>query len=267
MNKIIFSLVLYKQSYDDIKNLIDDIDALRIITLKLNIQTLLYIFDNSPRPLLQLNSNKKNFIYYKFNQKNIGFGQGHNQNLLLRKRNLSNNIFIIVNPDIRFNSYELFDLLQRFAKSNDICTAPLIKNEFGEIQFSFKNNPTFLSLLIGRFQFIRGINYFDKYYKRHINYYKNYTSEKISSTYLSGCFLIIKSNIYYAVKGFDPNFFLHLEDADLSRKCSLYGNVTHDPSCTIIHKWARGSHNSIWQMLILLKSMIKYFRKWGFVLF
>ena len=75
------------------------------------------------------------------------------------------------------------------------------------------------------------------------------------------------ATIYLKVKGFDNRYFLHLEDADFTRMCSYHGIVIHDPTLKVIHKWARGSHKSIRQMLCLLISLFKYFRKWGFVIF
>ena len=92
---------------------------------------------------------------------------------------------------------------------------------------------------------------------------KNYKKEIIQSSYLSGCFLIIKATIYIKVKGFDNRYFLHLEDADFTRMCSSYGLVIHDPTLRVVHKWARGSHKSFRQMLCIFISLIKYFKKMG----
>lgn len=266
MVNLVFSLVLYKNKYDEINLLIENIKALREILFDYGIDTYLYINDNSPKKIISSKQIKNKFIVYEFNNKNIGFGRAHNKNLL--NKNLKNrDIFIIVNPDIKFDPIELLPLIIEFIESDDLCTSPLIKNERGKIQFSVKTNPTFLSLLIGRFQFLRSIKFLDKYYINHINLHKNYLKQKIESTYLSGCFLIIKSKIFMKINGFDPQYFLHLEDADITRTISLYGKATHNPTSTVIHKWARGSHKSPIQMFYLVSSMIKYFKKWGFSIF
>ena len=117
-------------------------------------------------------------------------------------------------------------------------------NDKGETQYSAKKNPTLLSLLLGRFNFLSYLKIFDDYQKIHKNQMKNYKKEIIQSSYLSGCFLIIKATIYIKVKGFDNRYFLHLEDADFTRMCSSYGLVLHDPTLRVVHKWARGSHKS-----------------------
>ncbi len=266
MINLIFSLVLYKNKFNEIKTLIGNIEELRKKLLNYKIDTYLYINDNSPKKLISYNEINKRFIVYEFNNKNLGFGRAHNKNLLIKKFQ-NKDIFIVVNPDINFDPLSLLSLIIEFRKSGDLCTTPLIINEVGKIQLSVKTNPTLLSLLIGRFQFLRSIKFLDKYYINHINLKKNYLTQKIESTYLSGCFLIVKAKIFKMINGFDPQYFLHLEDADLTRSISLYGKVTHNPISTVIHKWARGSHKSPKQMFYLVSSMMKYFKKWGFSIF
>ena len=208
--------------------------------------------------------NYKNVDIYL--RKNIGFGRGHNQNLLCINFR-PEDIYLITNPDITFNPYELFRYVEKFSISEYVCIAPLIKNPSGKVQYSVKKNPTVLSLLLGRFKILRKIRIFKNYYEDHINYNYDYLKNKIESSYLSGCFLLVKAVTYHKVKGFDSSYFLHLEDADFTRTCSVEGKVIHNPECTVFHEWARGSHKSVKQMFFLLNSMFIYFKKWGFKIF
>ena len=266
--KVVFSLVLYKHSYKEIYSLLNDIDNFYNFALPQKIFTELKIYDNSPKRKYSLEKYlKKNYINYLLNTNNIGFGKAHNMNLLQKKEISKDTVFIIVNPDINFKYEELFDYLRLFILSNYVCVAPLILNENGKIQYSAKKNPTLLSLILGRFKIFKKFYILDNYYKNHINYYINYQKEKIKSSYLSGCFLIVRAQCFYKVNGFDKRYFLHLEDADFTRMCSNYGEVIHDPSLKIIHRWARGSHKSFRQMFCLCISLIKYFWKWGFEVF
>lgn len=266
--KVVFSLVLYKHSYKEIYSLLKDIDNFYNFALSQKVYTELKIFDNSPKRKNSLKEYfKKNYINYHLNTNNIGFGKAHNRNLLKKKEIGKDTVFIITNPDINFKYEELFDYLRSFIISNYVCVAPLILNENGRIQYSAKKNPTLLSLILGRFKIFTRFHTLDSYYKKHINYYINYQKDKIKSSYLSGCFLIVKSECFYNVNGFDKRYFLHLEDADFTRMCSNLGEVVHDPSLKIIHKWARGSHKSLKQMFSLCISLIKYFWKWGFKVF
>lgn len=266
MTRITFSLVLYKHKFSEIDKLIFSISSFEKLGKNNNLKTRLLIHDNSPNSLIENLICKYKFIEYKCNGKNIGFGNGHNSNLLSYDYEYSD-IYIIVNPDIEFNGLSLIKFVKEFINSDFICTAPLIRDSRGFIQYSAKLNPTILSLLLGRFKLLQKINIFKNYYIKHTNRDFDYTKEKIKSSYLSGCFLLVKSHIYQKIKGFDPIFFLHLEDADFTRKCSKYGKVIHNPSCTITHRWARGSHRSLIQMFYLFISTLKYFKKWGFVIF
>ena len=49
------------------------------------------------------------------------------------------------------------------------------------------------------------------------------------SQYLSGCFLVIKANIFDQINGFDERYFLHFEDADITRELSKIGKCIHFP--------------------------------------
>ena len=46
--------------------------------------------------------------------------------------------------------------------------------------------------------------------------------------FCSGCFFIMRSDVFEKIGGFDKRFFMHLEDADLSRQALKYGRVVLD---------------------------------------
>ena len=257
-------MVIYKHKLIELKELIQNFLLFENYALENGINSVLLINDNSPFNNKEIANYQKNkSIFYKFNNANLGYGKSHNYNLIYSNKFQKNDIFVIINPDITFEYRSLFAFINQFSQSKEICRAPLIINTKGEIQFSAKTNPTLLSLLIGRIPLLKSISYFNKYYLKHINYKKDYRKNHIKCSYLSGCFLIIKCGTYKKINGFDERFFLHFEDADLSRKCSLIGDVLHVPTCIVIHKWARGSHKSFTQTIYLLISMFKYFSKWG----
>ena len=68
-----------------------------------------------------------------------------------------------------------------------------------------------------------------KYDFFHKNKNKDYVNQTFQANYLSGSFLVVKSNIFKKVGGFTDSYFLHLEDADLVLKCSLHGITAHLP--------------------------------------
>ena len=73
-------MVLYNQTFQKIKDLIENIADFERLAIENNIEVNLLILDNS-KYKLNFNFNEFGFIKYIFNNKNIGFGRGHNKNL------------------------------------------------------------------------------------------------------------------------------------------------------------------------------------------
>lgn len=198
---------------------------------------------------------------------NVGYGMGNNCNFDAICCS-SDFLFVVVNPDIHFKPDSVFPLF-KWCIDNPIysCVAPLILNQFGVIQYSAKRNPTFFSLLIGRFSFLRRLSLFRSYDDWHKHRNRDYSLETFNASYLSGCFLVIPSNYFRIVGGFSSSYFLHLEDADIVRRLGMVGLSVHNPVGIVTHLWARGSHKSFKQMFYLIKSYLVYIWLWGFTLF
>ena len=271
--KLVFSLVIYKHSLEYLKPLFNSISALSS-TSPFNIHLLIH--DNSPTPfhadpikdyLYQFSS--FSFVYITSGS-NIGFGRGHNHNLYSFSKTLSDDdLLIIVNPDISFLPDQVQLLVEWFSGrlNSFACVAPLILLPNGTIQYSAKKNPSLLHLLVSRVSSLRIIPFLSNSFKSYVNSSRDYRSELIHSSYLSGCFLLLRTSTFFAVGGFTHSFFLHLEDADFVRKCSSILPCVHYPYSYVTHLWARGSHNSMKQMLYIAHSFILYSRIWGFALF
>lgn len=270
-HSIIFSLVTYKHSYSDILPLLDSIKSLA--KLMNSVDILLYIYDATPSSELTLKSSDfisgtDSLFFYYSQGRNIGFGAAHNFNFGLIG-NRFQFIFVPINPDIYFKpqSVSLFFEWLLDHSSSISCASPLVYNKPGVIQYSAKLNPTILSLLVGRFSFLKRLSLFSSYDYYHKQQKFDYSSTLINSSYLSGCFLAIPSYFYLSVGGFDENYFLHFEDADLVRRLSRIGKCVHFPHAFVFHRWARGSHRSVKQTLHLLYSAFYYFRTWGLKFF
>ena len=271
-NKInlIFSIVLYNTEINCILKALDSINSLKEDNKsnEFNINKVL-IIDNSKKKIFkkELHRFKKLVIVYNHKKENLGYGRGHNFNFNIISKSQIKYFFIAMNPDIKFKSRDILPLFKYLKNLNFSCAAPLIYLENGEIQYSAKKNPTFTSLLISRFQFISKIKFFHSYLVKKQNRFSDYKNEIIKSEFLSGCFLIFNPDIYKKIGGFDEKFFLHFEDADITRRCSEYFACFHYPHAFITHKRGRGSHQSVIQQFILMKSYCRYIIKWGLEIF
>ena len=267
---ICFSLVIYKHSLDVISPLLLSINSLASSLPDYLIS--LSVYDGSPSSYDspskdEITSTVCNVQIFYHHGPNIGFGRANNYNFNAAGLSPSD-LFIVANPDISFRSHDLIPLIRFVFQTPSVsCVAPLIKLPDGSIQRSVKHNPTILSLLIGRFNILCSIPFLDKYDIWHKNLNRDYATDKIVSSYLSGCFLLIPSWAYESVGGFSSKYFLHVEDADLVRRLSSVGLSLHNPLGCVYHGWARGSHSSPSQIFSLLKSFAIYSVIWGLRLF
>ncbi len=272
MKQIIFSTVLFDTPIKDLKRLIDSVSNLQNYvsknnSIKINIR--LIIWDNSFKNNFykeKIEFDKQNIDISFFSSiKNIGYGLGHNSNLLKIKPN-KDIWFVALNPDIYFEGKSLFGFFNYLFGNDEnlACAAPLIFLANGNIQYSAKKNPTTLSLLVGRFSFFRKFPFLERYLYSNQNRDKNYEREIIKCQNLSGCFLVFPSEIFIKIRGFSKRYFLHFEDADIVRRAALYGETIHCPFGFANHIRGRGSHKSIIQQYHLIISYFVYSKFWGY---
>ena len=80
--------------------------------------------------------------------------------------------------------------------------------------------------------------------------------------FCSGCFMITRTEVLKRVGGFDERYFLHFEDADLTREMRQYGRAVYNPNIRVTHKWERDNKKINKSFFVALKSMFIYMKKW-----
>ena len=88
-------------------------------------------------------------------------------------------------------------------------------------------------------------------------------TEPMEVQFATGCFLLIRSHLFFRIGGFDPRYFLYQEDSDLSMKVMRYGKIVYHPDMHITHAWHRDSSHSFRHRMLHLVSTIRFFNKWG----
>ncbi len=239
-----------------IKKCIDSI----IMYLNQNHTYQLYVIDNaSSDNTVSIVKDISDKIVIVQNNKNVGFGTGHNQIL----DTLDSRYHLVVNPDIIIENNCINEMADFMDKRGDIgLLSPLIKHTDGRIQYLCKRNPTFIDLfirLVFPHFFTKRHHYFEM---RETGYDKEFEIE-----YATGCFMFFRTEVFKKLHGFDENFFLYLEDADITRRVNEISKTVFYPYNYVVHEWQRGSHKSLKLALIHIKSAMYYFRKWGFRLF
>ena len=174
----------------------------------------------------------------------------------------------VLNTDLTWpdNTFEaLLTWLQ--SNTNVSLAVPQILDNAGSIQKLCKLNPSVLALLSRRFvpQSIKP-SWLHRYDKKYVMNHMDYTTV-FEVKYLSGCCMLMKTSSFVKINGFDENFFLYLEDADITRRMSEQGLCVHLPIAHVVHQWGKGNYVNFKLMLVNLISAWTYFNKWGWKLF
>ena len=190
---------------------------------------------------------------------NIGFGKGHNQ--VLGKT--GSKYHFVINPDILINRDTISNMCAFMDSHPEVAIAcPKVLNPDGSLQYIAKRRPGFLSLVYRRMpgNLLKGIE--DRYLMKEMDQDSEFPVE-----FCTGCFFVIRSEIFEKMGGFDRDYFLYFEDRDITMKAKQYGEAYYVPSATVIHFWHRETANNSRRFMQQVKSMMIYFRKWGFRLF
>lgn len=176
-----------------------------------------------------------------------GFGANHN--FAFYRSN--SDIFIILNPDIRFVSFNLNDFVDLFEQLDYFVAAPLIKSPNGVLEDSARFFPTFSSLLMRRLHKPLNLDY-------------EYSDKPISVDWIGGMFMCFRKQSFRQLKGFDEKaYFMYFEDVDICKRIHLLkGKVGVFPTFEIVHQAQRKSRSSLihfrWHVISAFRYLMKF---------
>jgi len=196
-------------------------------------------------------------IYWK-SEGNFGFGYGHN--FAIKKYASECNFYLICNPDIKFD-FQTFENLAQFASTrSEGLFLPKIVYPNGENQFGARLLPSPLNLFARRFSKSVAVKLDKKYLLQ------DFKIEKpVFVPYLSGCFMLFRSEALLALNGFDERYFMYMEDIDLSRRCAEKFGALYCPQFKLIHTHEQASYKNKELLKAHLRSAVQYFNKWGWI--
>jgi GT2 family glycosyltransferase len=252
MKDLSASIVIYKNSPQVLTKTIDSF-------LRGTLDSKLYLIDNSPTDKLRYLMDDPRIIY-RFNNKNVGFGAGHN--MILREIISESKYHIILNPDVYFDK-NVIDTLHHFMDQHPEIgqVMPKVLYPDGRLQPLCKLLPSPKTLIKRRFLNFHKSSLEKENYRYELRF-SGY--DKIMDVpFLSGCFMFLRTEVLKSVGLFDERFFLYTEDTDLSRRIHKHYRTVYFPQVTIFHYHQRGSYRNIWLMWCNIKSAVRYFNKWG----
>lgn len=197
-----------------------------------------------------------NDIEYICLNKNIGFGKANN--FILSR--ITSQYHCIMNPDILFDE-DVFTPVLSYMDKNPLIgmVIPNMIDKKGRRLPVYRKELTIFDMFIRMFC----KSHFKKRQAKHTLQFKDY-SHPFKVPFGQGSFLIVRTNLLKELKGFDENYFMYLEDADLCKRVNMVSSLMYYPNASVIHKWSKGSHKSLRLFIYHLKSMHYYFKKWGY---
>lgn len=179
-----------------------------------------------------------------------GFGANHNQAF----RHCGTDYFCVMNPDISVVS-DPFSALVSCCKDKSIAViAPLIVNLRGTVEDNARFFPTPWGLVKKVFGHYDGV-------------YHIKTDQRLGfPDWVAGMFLLIESDKYAELAGFDESFFLYYEDVDLcARAWQKDYTVALCKEVRVIHDARRSSHYKFkffkWHVMSAFRFFMKHFSR------
>ena len=190
-------------------------------------------------------------------KENGGFGTGHNTVLSL----LQSRVHFILNPDIQLTADTLSDLADWMAQHPGVVMArPALTFPDGRPQRLPLRRCSVRAMV---YRQLPCLKFWAKYNERYLMADKDLT-KPTEIEFCTGSFSAVDTAAFKAVGGFDEDYFMYVEDADLTQKMRTRGKAYLVPQYTAIHAWHRAAHRSLKPFLWQLRSLLRYFSKWGF---
>lgn len=220
----------------------------------------IYIVDNSPADNRQY-VKKDDKVKYIFAERNLGYGRAHN--IALRESIYDKIPFhLVINSDILVKAEDI-DQLHRFMQSNPMVgqLMPRVVGPQGDMQHLCKLLPTPIDVFGRRFLPKRWIQKRNARYELHAADY----TRPMNIPYLSGCFMLLRTEAALKARLFDERYFMYPEDIDLTRTIHRDYLTLYYPAVTIVHNHAQASYKSLRMLWVHIVNMCRYFNKWGWL--
>jgi len=245
------SIVLYKENIDELSKTIASF-------LNTSVSKKLFLVDNSPTDKLKTIANHPDIVYI-FNEKNLGFGAGHNM-VIDRIKEISE-YHLILNPDVLFQPKVIPSLIKGLNEDKELAMiAPKVIYPNGEHQSTCRRYPTFFEL------FFRRLGILKKIVASRIKkgeYQDKDLTKPFYPDFLQGCFLLFRTEDFVQINGFDDRYFLYMEDVDICKKIDTIGKKKmYYPNAEIVHILKKGSSKNLKLFVRHFVSILRYFKKW-----
>lgn len=179
------------------------------------------------------------------NQAPLGFGANHNQAFA----SCESEAFCVVNPDIRLVEDPFPILLRVLDDLQAGVVGPKVVNAEGITEDSLR-------------KFLTPSNMILRYIHSKRSDAFPVEGNLVFPEWIAGMFMLFKASYYRRLGGFDTDYFMYCEDADIcTRVWSSKGLVVVADSISVIHDARRASRRSLRHLSWHILSLIRYWTK------
>ena len=176
-----------------------------------------------------------------------GFGDNHNSACGCTSRPW----FAVLNPDIRCSPSVFAALAAAHREGRAGVTAPRVVSPDGQEEDSVRRYPSVLRIAARVAGRLAGL--------RMSADYALGDGRTRPVDWAAGMFLLFKTTEYRHIGGFDPRYFLYLEDADICRRLHSIGRpALVVPSVSVVHDARRATGRSLRHLRWHLASMVRF---------
>ena len=191
---------------------------------------------------------------------NLGFGAANNRAL----SGSTADFVLVLNPDVELATESIANAIAHFDR-NAACGAitPVASSPDGEPQYLVKRDPSVGVLALRGFapcwlkQRFSGV--LCRYDYRDVSFDSLLANCRI----VSGCFLLLRGDVWQRSDGFDETFFLYFEDFDLSRRISAFSRIDRVVDCRVVHAGGNASAKGPKHIGMFVRSAVRFFNKHG----
>ena len=230
----------------------------------------IYLIDNSPVRWDEWQSPSDKVTYIWNKGENLGYGRAHN--IAIRKSVYNHTeLHLVMNSDILVKAADIDYLHELMLHNPQIGSLmPHVVYPDGETQYLCKLLPTPFGLFGRRFLPERWTRRRNERYTLRRNAKGEWVPDSyarmLNVPYLSGCFMLLRTEAVLQARLFDERYFMYPEDVDLTRTIHRNWLTVYCPDVTIVHNHAAASYHSPRMLWIHIVNMCRYFNKWGWLI-
>lgn len=261
MNDLSVTIVAYQPDCERLAATLESLESsASVLKVQRGYVSSVYVVDNSPVSNIgSLESRFDGWIRFKSGQGNVGFGQG--QNLCLGD---AGSFHLVLNPDVELAADALVNAIDFMNLHPDcVLLSPTAVWGNGAQQYLCKRYPSVLDLVLRGFAplWLRRLfsSRLDRYEMRDVIGNDVVWGPRI----VSGCFMLLRGEVFRRLGGFDPRFFLYFEDFDLSLRAATIGRIAYVPAVRIVHHGGNAARKGWWHIWMFACSAWRFFNKHG----